>query len=38
MVANANMMIAFFIYLHFVIMSDVKNARKITSSRKHRFY
>ena len=34
MVANANVMVAFFIHLHIVIMSDVKNERKITYSRK----
>ena len=34
MVANANVMIAFFIRLHIVRMSDVKNVRKITNSRK----
>ena len=34
MVANVNVMIAFFIHLHFVIMSDVKNVRKIMDSRK----
>ena len=33
-VANANVMIAFFIHLHIVIISDVKNVRKITNSRK----
>ena len=32
--ANANVMIAFFIHLHIVSVSDVKNMRKITSSRK----
>ena len=34
MVANANVMIAFFIHLHIVQMSDVKNVRKIMNSRK----
>ena len=34
MVANVNVMIAFFIQLRIVIMSDVKNVRKITNSRK----
>ena len=34
MVANTNVMIAFFIHLHIVIMSDVKNVRKIMNSRK----
>ena len=35
MVANANMMSAFFlIKSHIVILSDVKNVRKITNSRK----
>ena len=34
MVANANVMIAFLIHLHIVIISDVKNVRKITNSRK----
>ena len=34
MVANANVMIAFFIRLHIVIISDVKIERKITNSRK----
>ena len=34
MVANANVMIAFFIHLQIVIMSDFKNVRKITNSRK----
>ena len=34
MVANANVMIAFFIHLHTVIMSDVKNVKKIMNSRK----
>ena len=34
MVANVNVMIVFFIHLHIVIMSDVKNVRKITNSRK----
>ena len=39
MVANVNVMIAFFIHLRVVILSDVKNVRKITNSRKkHRFY
>ena len=34
MVANANVMIDFFIHLRIVNMSDVKNVRKITNSRK----
>ena len=34
--ANANVMIAFFIHLHIVI-SDVKNVRNITNSRKTSF-
>ena len=34
MVAEANVMIAFFVYLYIVIMSDVKNVRKIMKSRK----
>ena len=34
MVAEANVMIAFFIHLHIVIMSDVKNERKIMNSGK----
>ena len=34
MVANVNVMIAFFIQLHIVIMSDVKKVRKTTNSRK----
>ena len=34
MVAKAKMMIAFFIYLHMAIMSDVKNVRKVMNSRK----
>ena len=34
MVANANMMIAFLIHLHIVIMSDVINVRKTMNSRK----
>ena len=34
MVANANVMIAFFKLLHIVSMSDVKNVRKTTNSRK----
>ena len=39
MVANVNVMIAFFIHLRIVNLSDVKNVRKITNSRKkHRFY
>ena len=33
-VAKANVMIAFFIHLHIVIMRDVKNVRKIMNSRK----
>ena len=33
-VAEANVMIAFFIHLHFVIMRDVKIVRKIMKSRK----
>ena len=33
-VANANVMIPFFIQLHIVIISDVKNVKKITNSRK----
>ena len=33
-VANANVMIAFFILLHIVLISDVENVRKITNSRK----
>ena len=33
-VANANAMIAFFLHLHIVRMSDCKNVRKITNSRK----
>ena len=33
-VANANVMFAFFIYLHFVIMRDVKNVKKNMKSRK----
>ena len=33
-VANANVMVAFFIHLHIVIKNDVKNVRKITNSRK----
>ena len=32
-VANANVMIAFFKHLLIVILNDVKNERKITSSR-----
>ena len=38
MVANANVMIAFFIHLHIVVVNDVKTVRKITNTRKHRFY
>ena len=34
MVAKANVMIAFFIHLHIVIMRDVKNARKVMNRRK----
>ena len=34
MVANANVIIAFFIHLHIVIMSDVKTVRKIMNTRK----
>ena len=34
MVANVNVMIAFFIHLHMAIMSDVKNVKKFTNSRK----
>ena len=34
MVANANVMIAVFIHLHIVIMSDDKNVRKFMNSRK----
>ena len=34
MVANVNVMIAFFKHLHMVIMSDVKNVKKITDIRK----
>ena len=34
MVANANVMIAVFIHLHIVRMSDIKNVRKITNKRK----
>ena len=34
MVAKANVIIAFFIHLHIVIMGDVKNVRKIMNSRK----
>ena len=37
MVANANVMTAFLIHLHIVIMSDVKNVRKIMNSRKTSF-
>ena len=33
-VANANVIIAFFIHLHIVRISDVKNVRNITKSRK----
>ena len=34
MVAKANVMVAFFIHLHMVIMSDVKNVRNFMNSRK----
>ena len=34
MVANLNVMIAFFIHLHMVILSEVKNVKKFTNSRK----
>ena len=34
MVAKANVMIAFLIHLHIVIMRDVKNARKVMNRRK----
>ena len=34
MVVNVNVMIAFLIHLHIVKLSDVKNSRKITNSRK----
>ena len=33
-VANSNVVIAFFIHLHIVIMSDVKNMRNIAKIRK----
>ena len=35
MIANENVMIAFFIRLHFVNMSDVKNVRKFTKKKKN---
>ena len=34
MVAKVNVMIAFFIHLHIVIMRDVKNVKKIMNIRK----
>ena len=34
MVAKANVMVAFFIHLHMVIMSDVKNVRNFMNSIK----
>ena len=34
MVAKANVMTAFFIHLHIVMIRDVKNVRKIMNSRK----
>ena len=34
MVANANVMILFYIHFHMVIMSDVENERNLMNSRK----
>ena len=37
-VANAKVMIAFFMHLHFVIIRDVKNVRKIIKRIKTSFF
>ena len=37
-VANAKVMIAFFIFLHIVIMRDVRNVRNIIKKEKQLFY
>ena len=37
-VANAKVMIAFFMHLHIVIINDVKNVRNIIKRRKTSFF